>query len=99
MSVSLIGLLLGLFAGPAVLLQVGHRLRDRTHRAKRAFWGGVIGHSLGAVISMSALMLPPIHWDESGMLRAAAAHWAMALLLVMGVIAGAVSTRGPEMKR
>ena len=48
-----IALLLGLFGAPAILLWLGHRLRDRTARQRGAFWGGAIGHSVAIVVVMA----------------------------------------------
>lgn len=76
-------LLLGLFIVPALLLWLGHRLRDRTPRQRGAFWGGVIGHTAALLIALLALHFPPVLW--TGDVRIAIAFWAM----VVGTAAGA----------
>jgi hypothetical protein len=95
MSFAGIGLLLGLFLVPAVLLQLGHRLRHRTPRERRIFWGGLVGHSGGALISTIALMAPPVMWAD-GTLRLFAAHWAMVVCALLGAIIGSITLRQPS---
>lgn len=92
MTLDGIGLLLGLFVAPGILLPLGHRLRHRSAQAKRMFWGGVVGHTVGACVTMIALMLPPVMW-QSGTLRIIAAHWAMAIGFAIGAVFGAARSR------
>jgi uncharacterized membrane protein len=83
-----IALLLGLFAVPAVLLALGHRLRERSHRQRGAFWGGVIGHSVAAVMAVVAMHWPPVVWTTDG--RAALVFGAMLAGGVLGAGVGAM---------
>ena len=88
-------LLTGLFVAPAVLLWLGHRLRRRSVRVRGAFWGGVIGHSLGMLVTLLAAHYPPVLWGGEGW-RAAAVHASMLAGASLGAAAGIVArnTRG-----
>lgn len=87
-------LLAGLFIAPAVLLWLGHRLRRRTARARGVFWGGVVGHSLGMLVTLVAAHFPAIVWTEGGW-RAAAVHGAMLAGALLGAgIGAAAGSRG-----
>lgn len=85
-----VALLLGLFGAPAVLLWLGHRLRDRTARQRGAFWGGAIGHTIALVVALVAALLPPIWWHEGGFLRDFAVHWSLLIGAIAGAAAGAL---------
>jgi hypothetical protein len=78
-------LVVGWFLIPIVLLWLGSGLRHRTVREKRAFWGGVIGHTVGMLATLWAAMLPPVLWTDA--LRTGVVHWGM----VVGAIAGAAA--------
>ncbi len=79
-------LLAGLFVAPGVLLWMGHRMRDRPARWRGAFWGGVIGHTLGMLVMLAAAHFPPVMWQ--GGWRAAAVYGAMLAGAVLGAAAG-----------
>lgn len=81
------GLLLGMFGVPALLLWLGHRLRDRSDRQRGAFWGGVVGHSVGVLLALVALQWPPVSW--TGGVREWLAFWGMALAGAFGMLVGA----------
>ena len=83
-----IALLFGLFAAPLLLLALGHRLRDATHREKTRFWGGVIGYILGTLVTVVAMLLPPTAWGEAASLRALAVHWSMLAGFALGLLLG-----------
>ena len=83
-----LALLLGLFVVPLALLALGHRLRDHGARHRAAFWGGVIGHTIAMVVSITALHYPPVLW--SSQTRVLIAFWLMLLGGVAGVVAGAL---------
>jgi len=80
-----VGLLLGLFGPPLLLLAVGHAYRHRSSKARAAFWGGVVGYGVGVVLTTLALMLPSVAWAEGSLLRSGAVHWS----LLAGGVAGA----------
>ena len=85
-------LLVGLFVAPALLLWLGHRLRRRSARLRGVFWGGVIGHSLGMLITLLATHYPPVFWGGEGW-RAVAVHASMLVGAVAGAAAGAAIAR------
>ena len=82
-----VALLLGLFAAPLVLLYLGHRLRGRGPRARHAFWGGVAGYVVGMLISVAAMMMPPVWWTGEAA-RDFAVHWAMLVGFLLGIMLG-----------
>lgn len=93
MTAALLG---GLFVAPALLLWLGHRLRRRSARFRGAFWGGVIGHSLGVAITLFATHYPPVFWGGEGW-RAVAVHASMLAGAAAGAVAGAARRwRGRE---
>jgi len=83
-----LALLLGLFIVPLFLLALGHRLRDGGPQHRAAFWGGVIGHTVAMVVSITALHYPPVLWSTQT--RVLIAFWLMLLGGVAGVAAGAL---------
>lgn len=82
-------LLTGLFVAPALLLWLGHRLRRRSALARRVFWGGVTGHTLGMLVTLVAAHYPPVFWGGEGW-RAVAVHASMLAGASLGAAAGAV---------
>ena len=89
-ALNLIALLVGLFGVPVALLQYGHRLRRRSLRFQRAFWGALAGHCLAGTIAMIAAMLPPEAWTASEVTRGVLGLWAMLVLPILGCVAGMV---------
>lgn len=85
-----VALLVGLFVAPLVLLWLGHRMRDRSAVARGGFWGGVIGHASGLLITLLTSVLPPVWWAGGPFLRDFAVHWSPALLAASGIAAGAL---------
>lgn len=88
---SRIAFLIGGLIVPALLLWLGHRLRDRSAVQRGAFWGGVIGHSGAILVALAVLHYPPVMW--TGELRAAIAMWVMLLGAAAGAGAGALRGR------
>jgi hypothetical protein len=82
-------MLLGLFAIPAYLLWVGHHWRKRSQRAKGAFWGGVVGHTIGAVLATVAAMYEAALWSDDDLLRGVLGFWLMFALGIAGIAIGA----------
>lgn len=79
---------IGLLVVPALLLWLGHRLRDRSPAQRGAFWGGVLGHSLAIIVAVTLLHYPPVLWTND--VRAAIAFWAMTLGAAAGATVGAL---------
>ena len=86
--------LVGLLIVPALLLWLGHRLRDRSPAQRGAFWGGVIGHTVAIIVAVTLLHYPPVMW--TGEVRAAIAMWVMLLGAAAGAAAGAFRYAGRE---
>ena len=85
MTPDLIGLVVGLFGPPLLLLVVGHAYRRRSRRARTAFWGGVVGYTGGAILMAAAMYLPPVVWTAGSALRGLAVHWTMLGGTVLGM--------------
>ncbi|HEX7181688.1 MAG TPA: hypothetical protein VF756_07585 [Thermoanaerobaculia bacterium] len=82
-------LLVGLFAIPALLLALGHRLRRRRPLWRGVFWGAVAGHSIALMAMLIATLYPPVAWEGGPRARDAAVHWSLLLgSLVGGAIGG-----------
>ncbi len=60
MSMGTVAFLLGLFGVPLALLVAAHKLRRRSDRAQRAFWGAAIGHCVAAVLARCPPALNPM---------------------------------------
>ncbi|HEX6307061.1 MAG TPA: hypothetical protein VFZ69_02670 [Longimicrobiales bacterium] len=80
--------LLGLLIVPALLLWLGHRLRDRSPAQRRAFWGGVVGHTIALIVALALLHYPPVLWTND--IREGVAFWVMLAGGVAGATLGAV---------
>ncbi len=88
MNASGIIFLLGLFAAPAVLLWLGHRLRGRGAAAFGAFWGGVVGHTLALVAMLITAHWPPVLWVE-GSVREGIIFVSLLTASILGAAIGA----------
>lgn len=89
MSADQLALLAGLLLAPMALVWLGHGFRTLSLRAKRVFWGGTIGHALGIVLTLVAMMSPPVWWGEGGASwRSFAVHWSMLLGALAGIAVG-----------
>jgi hypothetical protein len=88
-------LLLGLFGAPAVLLVLGHGFRRRSARARRAFWGGVIGFGAGTALTVGFGTFPPVGWGEDPSLRLWAVYWAPGALTFIGAITASLLRLDP----
>ena len=88
MSLEHVALLAGLFVVPALLLAVAHRLRRRSPRLRRIFWGALTGHSLAILVMLGVSMFPPILWEGGLRMRDVAVHWS---LLLGGVLGGLIA--------
>ena len=93
MNADIVALLIGLLGIPGYLLLLGNRFRYRTPPQRGRFWGGIIGHSAGALIAILAMMAPPVWWEGGSMLRDVAVHWSMAGLGLAGLGLGTLVGR------
>ena len=85
-----LALVAGLFGAPIVLLSVGHRLRYRTRLAKRLFFGGVVGHTCGLIVSVVAMLSPAVSWAGGGDVRTLLVYWSMLGGVALGCAAAAM---------
>lgn len=88
-----LALLLGLFAAPAFLLWAGHHWRHRSARIRGAFWGGLIAHSVAALIATAAGLYPPAEWSGDDRWRGFFGLWSMLVLFAVGAAVGALVIR------
>jgi hypothetical protein len=92
-----IAMLLGLFAVPMFLLWAGHHWRHTTPRVRGAFWGGVIAHSVAALLATGAGVFWPVEWEASHTWRGFFGFWSMLVLFVVGAgIGAAVNDRAAK---
>ena len=87
MTVGLVAMLCGLFVAPAAMLWLGHRLRRRAPRARHAFWGAVVGHSLAAIPALVVAMSPAETWSDGDVMRGFLGFW---LLPIGAIVGGAI---------
>ena len=85
-----LAMLAGLFAVPMFLLWAGHQWRHAGPRMRGAFWGGIIAHSLGAVLATVAGVVWPVEWEADDTVRGFLGFWSMLLLSVAGATIGAL---------
>ncbi len=85
-----LALLLGLFAVPALLLWLGHRLHRRSARVRSAFWGGAVGHTLAMCVATAAAMYPPAALTEGEFMRGVLSFGAMLGGGAIGSLLGAL---------
>jgi hypothetical protein len=90
MSAGVLALLLGLFVVPAFLLWAGHHWHNRSARLRGAFWGGLTGHTLAALIASITAMYKPELWSSSDTLRGLLGFWLMLLAGLAGILIGAL---------
>ena len=93
MSVGIVVFLLGLFAVPLALLWWGHRVRRLDPRARRGFWGAIIGHCVAGSLAVTLGMLPPESWTEGETIRGFFGLWSMLVFPVIGGMTGALTAR------
>ena len=99
MTISSAAFLLGIFFTPALVMVLGHRLRGRSQEHRRRFWGGVYGYFLGIILSISAMLLPPVAWGQGLSIRTFLVHWAMLIGGMAGILTGPYWARKPGRRR
>ena len=85
--------LVGLYVLPVVLLWLGHHLKRRSDRAKRIFWGAVIGHCVAGTLALLAGMMVPEEWTAQEQMRGFLGLWSLLIFPLAGGIAGALKNR------
>ncbi len=88
MSTGLLVMLIGLFGIPSLLLWAGHHLRRKSRRVRGAFWGGLAGHTVAALIAVFYSMVPPEAWTAADTLRGFAGFYLMMLSALIGAVLG-----------
>ena len=85
-----IALLLGLFAVPAFLLWAGHHWRYRSNAIRGAFWGGLVAHTVAALLATIAGLYRPAEWAANDLWRGFFGFWSMLVLFAIGAGIGAI---------
>ena len=85
-----IAMLLGLFAAPVFLLWAGHHWRHTGARVRGAFWGGIIAHTVAALLATAAGIIPPVEWDATDRWRGLLGFWGMLVFFLIGAAIGAL---------
>ncbi len=83
-----VALLVGLFLVPALVLRLGNRFRDQSAGRRRAFWGAILGHSCGLIVTVCAALYPPVWWGEDSLIRDFLVYWSMLIGSVLGILGG-----------
>jgi hypothetical protein len=94
-----IALLLGLFAAPAFLLWAGHHWRHKSARIRGAFWGGLLAHTLAALIATVAGLYRPAEWAASDLWRGFFGLWSMLVFFAIGAAIGAMRSSRDDAPR
>ena len=95
MTLGIAAMLTGAFGVPVVLLVLGHQFRRRSPRARRMFWGAVIGHLLAVPIACAAAIYPAAEWDAGDRLRGALGLWSLLVLPLVGALVSvSLASRG-----
>jgi hypothetical protein len=93
MSAGIVAFLIGLYVLPLALLWLGHHLKRRSARAKRIFWGAVIGHCIAGTLALFAGMMLPEEWTAQERMRGFLGLWALLIFPLAGGIVGALKNR------
>jgi hypothetical protein len=96
MTLGQVAMLLGLFGAPALLLWAGHHWRKKSDAVRGAFWGGLLGHTVGALAASSVGLLNPVNWAADDRLRGFTGYWSMLVLAALGALLGAWIGRRSE---
>jgi uncharacterized membrane protein HdeD (DUF308 family) len=93
MSAMTVVLLAGLFAIPAGLLWLGHRLKRRPPRHRSAFWGALWGYFISGLLALYAGMSPPASWGPADAMRGWLGYGSLVLLRLVGGLIGLLRGR------
>jgi hypothetical protein len=92
LSVGILVFLIGLYVVPIALLAWGHKIRRLSPKARRGFWGAIIGHCIAGTLAITLGMIPPESWTSDETIRGFFGLWAMLALPVVGAV-GALLTQ------
>lgn len=87
MSTNTLVFIAGLYLVPLLLLAWGHKIRRLNPRARRAFWGAVLGHCIAGTLVMFG-MIPPEEWTAGETVRGLLGFWGLLLFPGLGAIGG-----------
>ena len=93
MNAGIVAFLVGLYVLPLALLWLGHHLKRRSARAKRIFWGAVIGHCIAGTLALFAGMMLPEEWTTQERMRGFLGLWALLIFPLAGGIVGSLKNR------
>ena len=93
MTPGIVAFLIGLYVLPLGLLWLGHHLKRRPPRAKRVFWGAIIGHCIAGTLALVAGLMLPEEWTAQEQLRGFLGLWALLIFPVAGGLTGALTAR------
>lgn len=93
MNVGTVALLVGLFVVPLILLGLGHRLRRRSPKQRRVFWGALVGYLVAALVAIWVGMVPAAEWSNSDTVRGLLGFWGLLIGPVIGAAAAIASKR------
>ncbi len=93
MSAGMVVFLTGLFGVPIALLVSGNRIRRRSKRARRVFWGAVIGHCVAACVALGFGLFPPEAWTADDALRGLGGFGSLLAFPVVGAALGMTGGR------
>lgn len=93
MNAGIVAFLVGLYVLPLALLWLGHHLKRRSARAKRIFWGAVIGHCIAGTLALFAGMMLPEEWTAQERMRGFLGLWALLIFPLAGGIVGSLKNR------
>lgn len=96
MTIGTIAFLLGLYVMPLILLAWGHRIRRRSARLRRAFWGAISGHCVAALLTLVAGLFLPEAWSDASPVRGFFGLWTLLLLPVVGALLASVTLSSPS---
>ena len=93
MNAGIVFFLIGLYVLPLALLWLGHHLKRRSARARRIFWGAVIGHGVAGTVALFAGMMLPEEWTAQERIRGFLGLWSLLIFPLAGGIVGALKNR------
>jgi hypothetical protein len=93
MTIGTIAMLVGVFVVPTVLLMMGHRLRRRSPRQRRVFWGASVGYLIASCVALYAAMVPAAMWSSDDTVRGLLGFWSLLIGPAVGALIGAARSR------
>lgn len=93
MTAGVLAFLVGLYVLPLGLLWLGHHLKRRSSRAKRIFWGAVLGHCLAGLLALVAGLMLPEAWTAGEQWRGFFGLWSLLVFPLAGGLAAAITHR------